>query len=296
MSNCPNCGKEVSEGDKVCRYCGFDLTNSKAELSPVMKEKSTVLQMEAANSLGVTRAELKQEVQRKLSGRYGEWVPTIIGCGIVLVVLIFLMILVMGNFGAENDFYSDYSGYSYVEYDRSNSGSNLFIGGLLSLILFAIILLFSSQIEPVLQWSGIFTLRGQKADGIKIFKYFVKSQKNRVIKANLLITLYTFLWSLLFVIPGIIKKASYAMTNYLLEKRPELSAKEAIALSRQIMKGYKLEYLFLQASFYFWFFLYGMTYGLAGFYVVPYYSVTTMAFLEVLYQKFEAEQAEEWDF
>lgn len=67
-------------------------------------------------------------------------------------------------------------------------------------------------------------------------------RKNRVLKANILIAIYTFLWSMLFVIPGIVKSASYAMTNYLLEKEDNLSAADAILLSRQIMHGYKLEF------------------------------------------------------
>ena len=55
--------------------------------------------------------------------------------------------------------------------------------------------------------------------------------------------LYLFLWYLLFIIPGIVKSYSYAMTEYILLDNPELTANEAITKSRQMMKGYRrLEY------------------------------------------------------
>lgn len=92
---------------------------------------------------------------------------------------------------------------------------------------FILIFLIAALSTAVLQWCAIHTLRGNRADGLQIFAYFIKAQKNRVLKANILIAIYTFLWSMLFVIPGIVKSASYAMTNYLLEKEDNLSAADA---------------------------------------------------------------------
>ena len=56
-----------------------------------------------------------------------------------------------------------------------------------------------------------------------------------------LMSVFIFLWSLLFVIPGIIKAFSYAMTPYILEEHPELTANEAIDHSRAMMKGHKFD-------------------------------------------------------
>ena len=53
--------------------------------------------------------------------------------------------------------------------------------------------------------------------------------------STLLVMLYTFLWSLLFIIPGIVKSYSYAMTPYILLDRPELSATDAIKESEKMM-------------------------------------------------------------
>lgn len=69
---------------------------------------------------------------------------------------------------------------------------------------------------------------------------------------NLLLAIYTFLWTLLFVIPGIIKSFSYAMTPYILYEHPEYNPNYAITLSREMMDGNKLRLFCLNFSFIGW--------------------------------------------
>ncbi len=69
---------------------------------------------------------------------------------------------------------------------------------------------------------------------------------------NFLIALYTSLWSLLFVIPGIIKAYSYAMTPYILAEHPEMTANEAITQSKYIMQDNKWRLFCLEFSFIGW--------------------------------------------
>lgn len=59
---------------------------------------------------------------------------------------------------------------------------------------------------------------------------------------------FVFLWSLLLFVPGIIKTLSYAMTNYILVDKPELSANEAINLSKDMMYGHKFDLFYLYLS------------------------------------------------
>ena len=83
--------------------------------------------------------------------------------------------------------------------------------------------------------------------------------------------LLIFAWSLLFCIPGIIKSFSYAMAPYILADCPEVSAVDAITLSRRMMNGHKWEYFVFQLSFIGWAFLSGISFGLVGvFYAFPY--------------------------
>jgi len=83
--------------------------------------------------------------------------------------------------------------------------------------------------------------------------------------------LFTFLWSLLFIIPGIIKAYSYAMTPYILADCPNVKAKDALKLSMRIMSGHKWELFVFHLSFIGWGLLSLLTFGLLSiFFVDPY--------------------------
>ena len=96
--------------------------------------------------------------------------------------------------------------------------------------------------------------------------------------STLLVMLYTFLWSLLFIIPGIVKSYSYAMTPYILLDRPELSATDAIKESEKMMNGHKMELFILDLSFIGWILLSMLTCGVLILYVEPYMMATKSAF------------------
>lgn len=95
---------------------------------------------------------------------------------------------------------------------------------------------------------------------------------------KLLRSLYTFLWSLLLVIPGIIKHLSYAMTPYILADHPEMTAKQAIKLSQELMDGYKGDLFMLGLSFIGWDLLNLLTLGIGSFWLNPYKEATYAAF------------------
>ena len=100
--------------------------------------------------------------------------------------------------------------------------------------------------------------------------------------AYLLMEIFTFLWSLLFIIPGIVKSIAYSMTPYILNDHPEMSATEAITESRKMMNGHKMEYFLLQLSFLGWIILSSFTWGILLLYVMPYMQATSAAFYEKL--------------
>ena len=96
--------------------------------------------------------------------------------------------------------------------------------------------------------------------------------------STLLVMLYTFLWSLLFIIPGIVKSYSYAMTPYILLDRPELSPTEALKESEKMMNGHKMDLFILDLSFIGWILLSMLTCGVLILYVEPYMMATKTAF------------------
>ncbi|MBR3716006.1 MAG: DUF975 family protein [Clostridia bacterium] len=97
-------------------------------------------------------------------------------------------------------------------------------------------------------------------------------------KVTFLTGLYVFLWSLLFVIPGYVKMFSYSMAQYIIAENPNMGANEAITLSRKMMDGHKMEAFVLGLSFILWFFLVGITFGIAAIYVGPYVNATMVNF------------------
>ena len=105
---------------------------------------------------------------------------------------------------------------------------------------------------------------------------------------------YTFLWSLLFIIPGIIKTFSYSMAPFILADNSNLTASEALSESIRIMDGHKFDLFVLQLSFFWWYLLGAITFGIAYIYVVPYFEATMTNFYnEIKDKKIEAEVIKE---
>ena len=96
--------------------------------------------------------------------------------------------------------------------------------------------------------------------------------------ANLLETLYVLLWSLLLIIPGIMASYSYAMKNYVLADHPELTANEAIARSKEMMRGNRFRLFCLDFSFIGWNILCMFTLGIGNLWLNPYIQASRAAF------------------
>jgi uncharacterized membrane protein len=97
-------------------------------------------------------------------------------------------------------------------------------------------------------------------------------------KTTFLTGLFTFLWSLLFIIPGIIKGYSYSMAMYIVAENPGISALEAIDRSKKMMDGHKMEFFILYLSLYGWALLTVITFGIAGIWTIPYMNATLANF------------------
>ena len=95
--------------------------------------------------------------------------------------------------------------------------------------------------------------------------------------------LYTFLWSLLFVIPGIVKAYEYKMIPYLLAENPGMTKEQAFAESKRMMTGNKWKAFVLDLSFIGWMLLAIPTCGIiVPFFVSPYIMMTNAALYEKL--------------
>ena len=102
-----------------------------------------------------------------------------------------------------------------------------------------------------------------------------------------LMGLYILLWTFLFIIPGIIKAFSYAMTPFILEEHPELSANEAIDRSRAMMKGRKFDLFYLCLSFIGWILICILTLGIGLLWLMPYMTTSIASFYEDAKEDYE---------
>ena len=113
---------------------------------------------------------------------------------------------------------------------------------------------------------------------INEFAFAFKRSYLNVVKIMFLRQLYIFLWSLLFIIPGIVKAYEYYLVPYIVGDDPDISASEAFRMSKELMRGNKFKVFVLELSFLGLYILSGMTCGLLSvFYVAPYVYLTKAA-------------------
>lgn len=116
--------------------------------------------------------------------------------------------------------------------------------------------------------------------------YCFRNGYMNVVGAQFLTNLYIFLWSLLLIIPGIVKSYSYRMIPYILAEDPDMSFSEAKQLSMQMMDGEKWDTFVLDLSFILWALLAVITLNIAGiFWVEPYIQFTNAELYRTLRTK-----------
>ena len=133
--------------------------------------------------------------------------------------------------------------------------------------------------------------REESVDLENLFDGFRGGRYTRVFCALFLVNLFTFLWALLLIIPGIMKAFSYALTPYIIMDEPELTARQAITRSCEIMEGRRWKLFCLYLSFIGWGILCLLTFGIGFLWLVPYMNASIAAFYEDARAEYEAENS-----
>ena len=124
-------------------------------------------------------------------------------------------------------------------------------------------------------------IRGEK-DEVVVNMFDEFKNYSRALVVPLLTAVFTFLWLLLFIIPGIIKGYSYAMTFFIAKDHPEMSADDCIEESMRMMDGHKMDLFLLDLSFIGWAFLCIFTCGIGFLWLVPYVQTSHAIFYKEL--------------
>lgn len=125
----------------------------------------------------------------------------------------------------------------------------------------------------------------QESAGLgKLFYCFNRSWYLNTVKVMFLKNLFVTLWTLLLVVPGVIKSYEYRMVPYILSENPQMYYKDALALSKQMMDGHKWAAFVLDWSFIGWELLGFLLCGVGSLFVAPYVETTMAELYAVLRQ------------
>lgn len=198
--------------------------------------------------------ELKREAREALKNNWGYAVLVTVLVGVINFIPNLIKILLSG-------------GYSNV---MNQSVSAQLIGGILTL--------FLAPLSIGTSWYFLSLSRGHREKWQRVFDPFDISIYLKMLGVSLLVALYTILWSLLLIIPGIIKGIAYSQTMFILKDEPELTVNQAITKSRELMNGNKWRYFVFALSFIGWALLCIVTLGIGLLWLQPYMSTSMACF------------------
>lgn len=209
--------------------------------------------------------ELKKAALEQLKGK---WLQAVLIC---FIAWLLRDAFSSGNMGGQAVHYTNING----EFTRISSDPNPFktIGGIINFLLggaisFGVAGFFLKLVRdenPMIEnlFNG--------------FSYFVKT-----FLVYLITTIFTVLWTLLLIVPGIIAAFRYSMVYFIMNDNPEIGVMDAINLSKEMMKGHKGRLFSLWISFIGWFILGLIPLGIGLLWVIPYYNSAKANFYEDL--------------
>ena len=235
-----------------------------------------------------TRSELKREAKDLLKGHWGkasglnilQILPML---GAIFAVML-LLIVVMALIASDPSEVAADNFASQIDQVSGQGGGLRFFDNIFGSILTA--LLATGVNFTLLDWlrtknSDFKVVRG-------IFGVFTKRDFLPVVVLWIIQTVFEALWSILFIIPGIIKSIAYSQTYYIYKDiadnggDDDLNYLDYVTKSRQMMKGHKAEYFVLQLSFIGWNILAIITLGIGYIWLIPYQNATYTAYYKSL--------------
>ena len=228
-----------------------------------------------------SRQELKTRAKESLKGKWGEGVLTtliytLIPSGIAFVstfVIVFLLTIVLLSQGLGEEAVNGIA-------DGVSNVISLVIG------------IFMAPLAVGFVGFFLKLARNQETKLSELFEGYKKSFGNSI-GAYVLSLLYIFLWSLLFIIPGIMKSYSYSMMYFIIADEPDILASQALEKSKEMMNGHRWELFVLHLSFLGWFLLAGCTCYIGTLWLTPYMQTTMANFYMNVKAEYEAKTMEQ---
>lgn len=148
-----------------------------------------------------------------------------------------------------------------------------------SLSMIAVLLINIILLNPLsVNLLKFFILASKNVTDFNSLLYTYSNNLGNVVKVMFIVGLKTFLWSLLFIVPGIVKSFEYMLIPYMLAENPDMDMSRAFELSRTMMRGNKGKAFLLNLSFIGWAILAVLTLGIGTFFLAPYMQATQTEF------------------
>ena len=215
------------------------------------------------------RAELKEKAKAKLKGFYWQ------------AFLVSLILVITGGSHNRLDLSSSGGSTGTTDVGGSEFALEIALIAVFGILIFLALRIFLGYILEVGGRKYFIELSQGHSEISYLLKYFNKKYYLNLIAALLFRALYIFLWSLLLIIPGIIKMYEYRFVPYIMAENPELEHSRALNLSREMTRGQKMDIFVLDLSFLGWFILGALFFGIGILFVQPYYDAVNAE----LYQK-----------
>lgn len=137
---------------------------------------------------------------------------------------------------------------------------------------------------PILVGAAHLTLKTIRDDDSTQFELLFKEFDNfgRQLGVHILALLKIFLWTLLFIIPGIVRAYSLSQIYFIAKERPDLEANEVLKQSTQMMRGHRFRLFKLHFSFIGWYLLCILTFGIGFIFLMPYARIAEGLFYQEL--------------
>ncbi|MBR0152422.1 MAG: DUF975 family protein [Lachnospiraceae bacterium] len=140
---------------------------------------------------------------------------------------------------------------------------------------------------------ALFFLKNRREEGVGLEPLLFGFRNGNylpIVKTCLVKTIHVFLYSLLLIVPGIIKHLEHAMVPYILAENPQMDTKEVLERSDELMKGEKWNLFLFHLSFLGWMLLCLPTYGIGELLLNPYRAASEAEIFEILKAKHAGEE------
>ena len=214
----------------------------------------------------------KQEAKSLMEGKYSVVIPLMLILGFIAGLPEFLS---RNFFAPKREI--DWQTFEIITLDPGNPA----LVYLMSLLTFALgAIIAYSTVRMFIQ-----VAQNERPEFEPIIKVGFVEKPIRTLITTFLVGLYVFLWSLLLIIPGIIKAYAYSMSIYLLNKEPELDAADAITKSKDYTTGKKGSLFYLDLSYLGWYILGIFTFGILWFWIIPKHQTAKILMFNEIYEE-----------